>query len=500
MGRLHWPAASARIGWRQSAAALLLLASAAGPSALVAIAAEPVTTSITIQQSPAYVYAGDDVTVTATVSPNPGDGTLRFSREAGTHSFTTDVAVDPATGTATLTFAAVPFLDQVRVDAWFKGTTGFASSETWALLDVRHLPNAVITETPSPATASKAATIVFHVSPGISTKCRLDGAPASPCTSPAELHDVSEGSHTFDVIPFGDDGRDGQVASTTWFADFTGPVPGDVELDGGGATTNLSTLDLVVPATDALSGVERVRVSSTGEVGPDGLLALGAGASPPGFERAWSDGPSLTWHPDRTDGSGPRTVWVQWIDVAGNASSIVSRTIDLRVADARLADGAWQTVSPTIAFALDGVDPGEVVATLISNGPNFQNGHLVDAVEFPGIPPTWALDDPLAGGTSAIGSKVVYVQWKDSRGRWSDVIVQAIADRPLIPVDVAFDEGPVTASPIVHAAFVIADLAGRSVDVAFEFSCDGSTWAIYQAELAVAGDTPGRRFGRVSAR
>ena len=87
----------------------------------------------------------------------------------------------------------------------------------------------------------------------------------------------------------------------------------------------------------------------------------------------------------------------------------------------------------------------------------------------------WSVTDSAAGGSETTGTKVVYAQWRDAHGRWSDVFQQAIAYRPLIPVDVFIEEGDVAASRLVHATFVIADLL-PSTNLAIRLSCDGSHW------------------------
>ena len=325
---------------------------AAGPLSLAAVAADPSPTSVQISQVPAYIYAGDSVTVTATVTPNPGGGTIWLSlgtASAEAHS------IDPSTGSVESTLVPVPDVNgNFHVGAEFTGTADFAASARSSNLDIRYLPNAVITESPSPATSDTSAMIAFDVSAGVTTDCRLDNDPFAPCNSPVALSSLAEGHHTFDVKPFAADGRPGHMGSTAWFTDMTGPVPGDVTLDGGATTTNRPDIELDAPATDALSGIISVRVSSTGQTDPDGRLMLAPGTDDV-FDRPWTNGSAMTWYVDPSGASGPRTVYVQWTDWVGNYSSIASRTIDVRLATVRLANGAWETASSTIASRSPGV-------------------------------------------------------------------------------------------------------------------------------------------------
>ena len=203
-----------------------------------ALASESAPTTVTLEQSPGYLYIGDEVTLTATVTPNPGGGTVTFSY-GGVIPEIAVVPVDPGTGTATLTFAPTFHFGAVDVYAAFGGTASFGWSQTNLYVDVRWLPIAGIIETPAPATNDTDASIAFLASPEISTQCRLDGESFADCTSPVHLHDLTEGEHTFDVrATVIADGHVGRIATTTWFTDLTGPVPGDVQLDGGATTTN----------------------------------------------------------------------------------------------------------------------------------------------------------------------------------------------------------------------------------------------------------------------
>ena len=59
-------------------------------------------------------------------------------------------------------------------------------------------------------------------------QCRLDGGDFSPCASPQEFGNLPEGSHTFEVRAFDQNGNvDGSPAVYTWTVDVTAPGAAD---------------------------------------------------------------------------------------------------------------------------------------------------------------------------------------------------------------------------------------------------------------------------------
>jgi probable HAF family extracellular repeat protein len=116
--------------------------------------------------------------------------------------------------------------------------------------------------------------------------------------------------------------------TTTPAFDKTRPS-GTATLDGGASTTSNPTVQVVAPGTDA-SGVFAVRVSNSSTVGVDGRLTLGQTVAP---SQASSTTP-LSWSltdpaTGGTPGTGTHTVYVQWLDWAGNWSTPTSLSITL---------------------------------------------------------------------------------------------------------------------------------------------------------------------------
>ncbi len=453
-----------------SIGALLLLI--AVPAA-VGLADDPVPTTVTITQAPGYVYLYDAVTLTATISPNPGGGTVQFLYDPYPTEQNADV--DPATGMASITIPSVTTDTNgtSRAHAWFRGTPGFASSEVGANLDVRSLPSVGIIAAPPAASSSDAAEVKF--TPGTGTDCRFDGGGWEACVSPWTATGLAEGDHTLDIRTYGPDGRPGHVATAAWMVDMTPPVPGGITINGGAASTNENMVRVDYSASDTRSGIAYVVLSQTGMTDPNGDLV---GPIDP-FAHAtiipWADGTSTRPNIDTTSPSGARTFWIQWVDAAGNRSSIRSASIDVRVAHIQLAAEAWQTADPVVAIDLSGVDRSEITKLRLSNTPG-----LAHAIEFVSPPTVWSLVDPAGGGTPSEGLKVVYFSWQDNAGIWSvegvAVIVYSTAGVP----DVVLNDGqPVSAGPWVPVRFAIPSVTTPIGDPGFGYSCDNDHWVAY---------------------
>jgi len=192
------------------------------------------------------------------------------------------------------------------------------------------------------------------------------------------------------------------------------PPTGSVTIAGGAAFTATDNVTLTVPATDPGSGVSLVRVANTASVDGGGVLN-DAGAT----SSTWA--PTVPW--TLPAGDGPKTVYVQFRDSAGNWSVPVSDAIGLDrtgpVGSVSINGGAAFTNSASVTLAVTAADAGvgTVSFVRIANVGTTSAGVLTDpsAVTLP-----YAATKPwtLAAGE---GSKSVYVQWRDSLGNWSGV-------------------------------------------------------------------------------
>jgi putative cell wall-binding protein len=76
--------------------------------------------------------------------------------------------------------------------------------------------------------------------------------------------------------------------------------------------------------------------------------------------------------------------------------------------------------------------PGSIgTRVLVSNSPTTSGGLLSQARELPdGQALTWMLDDPSTGGSTATGTRTVFLQWGDGSGTWSSVVQKSITLTP----------------------------------------------------------------------
>lgn len=99
------------------------------------------------------------------------------------------------------------------------------ASYTWTV--EANPPDTTILTNPPPVTASTAASFTFSGidNDGVANfECRLDSAAFSACTSPADLSNLTDGSHTFQVRAIDVTGNaDPSPASYTWTVDLTAP-------------------------------------------------------------------------------------------------------------------------------------------------------------------------------------------------------------------------------------------------------------------------------------
>jgi hypothetical protein len=450
--------------------------------------AEDVPTATTVDFSPSIVYRNDEFTLTATVTPNPGLGSVTFRYGVATVWETRVTVPLDADGTASLLATARDEFGTggMHVEGWFGGSPGYVPSMDVLFVPVRSPPSVAI---PNPPTSSQSTSvsIAFSVGPGMTTECRLDAAAWDDCTSPFTASGLDEGNHTFEARATDTNGRTGPARSVTWAVDLTGPAGGTLAFGNGLTSTNVELQTLYYPATDALSGIDRVRVSRTGALDADGDLWIDPKLTL-SFVRLWeSGGPSTPLYLDFSGPSGPQTVWVQWFDKAGNGSPIESLTVDARVAWLHLGT-EWTSLTPTVPFVISGVDPDEIHGVLISNSFGYADGQLTNAAYFDEPPATWNVSDPEYGGVSGDGLHDVLVQWRDEDGSWSSIIDQSIqlVSQP-VPDIVIEDGATTTLDPGVWVAPSAGSGEFHPQTVTLGYSCDGTNWSQQQSQFPMIG-------------
>jgi hypothetical protein len=129
------------------------------------------------------------------------------------------------------------------------GTQSQATAATWTI-DVTPPPVPVLSGVPASPTGATGASIGFTSSEaGATFRCSVDGATATPCTSPAVLSSLADGPHTFSVAAVDGVGNASTPATATWTVD-TSPPPVPVVTTGPAALTNATTATFEVFEAD----------------------------------------------------------------------------------------------------------------------------------------------------------------------------------------------------------------------------------------------------------
>lgn len=247
----------------------------------------------------------------------------------------------------------------------------------------------------------------------------------------------------------------------------TTPPTGGLSINSGAAFTNSSVVRVLCTATDALSGVAKMRLS------PDNTT--------------WSAWEFFVTSTTLTlpSGDGRKTLYAQYRDGAGNASGTSSDTITLDTVLPQgsivINGGAASTNSPAVSLTLAATDIGSGVSQM-----RFSNDNATwSAWEAYAQAKAWTL----APGN---GLKTVYVQFRDSAGNLSATSTDDItlSGTVTISAKLTINSGALfTNSPTARLA--IAVLGGSAARM--RFSNDNVHWSAWIAYAASAtwSMTPG---------
>lgn len=213
-------------------------------------------------------------------------------------------------------------------------------------------------------------------------------------------------------------GNTSDPSSDTIYLD-TVPPEGAVLIAGGEEYTNTTSVDLTLGATDpGGSGLSRMRFSN------DQII--------------WSSwqayGTSTSW--TLSSGDGLKTVFVQFEDKAGNVSSSYSDDIVLDSGGPvsgtiSINNGELSTTSSVVTLTdLGAVDPSSVTHMSFSNS---VSGPWSSPEPYATIRSGWDITSSTYGGSSAPGTKRVYVKYSDEAGNWSVPFSDEICYQPVQP-------------------------------------------------------------------
>jgi len=235
------------------------------------------------------------------------------------------------------------------------------------------------------------------------------------------------------------------------------PPTGSIVINSGDATTNSTSAILTLSATDTGSGISQMRFSND--------------------ETTWSAwetyGVTKAW--TLTSGDGTKTVYAQFKDVSGNASSSYSDSIQLSTtmpgSSVIINSGAAFTNSTSASLALADGGWGATNMRFSNDGTSWSSWESYKTSK------TWTL-------SSGQGTKTVRAQFRDGSGNSSTPCSDAIV------LDTAAPSGSVTInSGAAYSNTTSVTLALSATDAGsglsqMRFSSNGTTWNAWESYAA----------------
>jgi parallel beta-helix repeat protein len=313
----------------------------------------------------------------------------------------------------------------------------------------------------------------------VSFRCEDRVSGVARCSDPVRV--TQEGRQ--EIRGTGED-RAGNIGSATANVnlDKTAPI-GNLTINNGAATTSYTLVTLRVSASDALSGVFEMRFSNDGG--------------------AWSpwEGYSLTrsnWDLTAYGGNkqqGPKTVYAQARDRAGNESPAFTATITLVPSDKplpapqnlRVTPSDWTNVN---SFTIDWDDPGQIP-------PRVAAWYKIGAVPVRPDDGTRTTEKPFKVAVPAEGEQPLYVWLEDEAGRKdhknrSSVNLRYDKTPPTGSLTIN-DEAATTLSTTVTLRLTAADSLSGLAEM--RFSNDGQTWSEWESFSSMRSNWDLFQFG-----
>ncbi|WP_082282730.1 Ig-like domain-containing protein [Myxococcus hansupus] len=330
------------------------------------------------------------------------------------------------------------------------------ASRTWTVDTVA--PDTTLVSGPSGTTSSSSATFTFTANESPATyECSLDGAAFTACTSPANLSNLADGSHTFAVRARDAAGNvDATPATRTWTVDTTPP---DTTLVSGPSGT-VSTAN----ATFAFTATES---PATFECSLDGATFT-ACTSPQAYTGL---------------AEGSHTFAVRARDAAGNV-------------DSTPATRTWtvDTVAPETSFAS--------TPPLVSNSADAtfdfssNESNVTYECRLDGAPLFTACTDPQTFPELAQGSHTLQVRAVDAAGNVDPTPAVYTWTIDTIAPDTTLSGGPTGTTAATDATF---SFTANESPATFECSLDGAPFTTCTAPVTYTGLADGSHTLRVRA-
>jgi hypothetical protein len=242
------------------------------------------------------------------------------------------------------------------------------ASHTWVVDTIA--PDTAINAAPPSMSNESAPSVTFSGSDanGVARfECALDGAPFSPCTSPASLSNLAEGVHTIQVRAIDNAGRvDAAPATHTWTVDVTPP---DTTIDSSPAALSTNSApEFLFSGSDAndITGYQCKLDTAefSARTSPLALSGLSDGAHTfqvRAIDTAGNLDPSpasYTWIVDTTAPvSGPTVSGNKTGDWYIDMATVTVTATDINGVDSikyNLDDGAWLTYTAPVIVTGNG--------------------------------------------------------------------------------------------------------------------------------------------------
>jgi hypothetical protein len=305
-------------------------------------------------------------------------------------------------------------------------------------------------------TATHAARVRLGSARGTDRDLCVPGAAQAFATT-AVLTLAQEGPHVLCAVFVAEDGRESAPAYADMIFDATPPAVAMVTVNGGAAYTREQPLSLVLSSVDATAGVEKMVVATN---------AAFTGAAPQDYV------PVLAYP---APGDGVKTLYVKFIDRAGNEKVAYPATITVDTAAPTLASFALQDAAgnslaaavPTtrVYLALGAVEGNPGLQLMAAASPDFAGAGWQPFQTFLG----W---DLVPSSLPAGADRTVYVRLRDAAGNLS------LTGSQTVRVDTVAPTSP-------QLSFAAASVSSATVTV--NLSAAGADWAELATDPSFAG-------------